>query len=70
MTGLADWFNPRSALQSESVPGRYLLMMLAVSAALVMEEWMRTSYFSPSIANLCPVYSACSRPAVKTEISM
>ena len=36
--------------------------MLAVSVALAMLEWIRTSYFSPSAANLWPVSSACSRP--------
>lgn len=32
-------------------PGRCLLMMCAVSVALVMLEWIRTSYFSPSDAS-------------------
>lgn len=32
-------------------PGRYLLMICAVSVALVMLEWIRTSYFRPSDAS-------------------
>lgn len=36
--------------------------MFAVSVALVMLEWINTSYFNPSAANLWPVSSACSRP--------
>lgn len=43
-------------------PGRCLLMMLAVSVALVMEECTRISYFIPKTDSLCPVSSACSRP--------
>uniref|UniRef100_A0A8D3BCE9 Uncharacterized protein n=1 Tax=Scophthalmus maximus TaxID=52904 RepID=A0A8D3BCE9_SCOMX len=30
-----------------------------------MLEWMKTSYFSPSAANLWPVNSACSRPGMR-----
>uniref|UniRef100_A0A672ITV3 Uncharacterized protein n=1 Tax=Salarias fasciatus TaxID=181472 RepID=A0A672ITV3_SALFA len=30
-----------------------------------MLEWIRTSYFKPSAANLWPVSSACSRPGVR-----
>lgn len=44
------------------VPGRCLLMIFAVSTALDMLEWIRTSYFIPRAASLWPVNSACSRP--------
>lgn len=37
-------------------------MIFAVSVALAMLEWIRTSYFSPNAANRLPVNSACSRP--------
>lgn len=37
-------------------------MMCAVSVALAMLEWTRTSYLSPNAANRLPVNSACSRP--------
>lgn len=37
-------------------------MICAVSVALVMLEWIRTSYWRPSDASRCPVSSACSRP--------
>lgn len=37
-------------------------MMCAVSVALAMLEWTRTSYLSPNAANRLPVSSACSRP--------
>lgn len=42
-------------------------MMFAVSVALVMLEWMRTSYLSPNAANRFPVSSACSRPGSKKQ---
>lgn len=37
---------------TSELPGMYLLMMCAVSVALVMLEWIRTSYFKPNAANL------------------
>lgn len=45
-----------------SLPGRCLLMIFAVSVALAMLEWIRTSYLNPSAASLWPVNSAWSRP--------
>lgn len=44
------------------LPGRCLLMICAVSVALAMLEWIRTSYLSPNAAKRLPVNSACSRP--------
>lgn len=44
------------------LPGRCLLMICAVSEALVMLEWIRTSYLIPNAASRWPVNSACSRP--------
>lgn len=37
-------------------------MICAVSVALAMLEWIRTSYLSPNAAKRLPVNSACSRP--------
>lgn len=37
-------------------------MIFAVSVALAMLEWTKTSYLSPNAANRWPVNSACSRP--------